>query len=146
MALRALTGLLMLALVAAPMAAHAQSSAPTKKASPKETKAQKEKESKETASAASDDPVVARVNGEDIHKSDVMRQLQMAGPQMQQVPPQMIYPQILQKMIATKIVSQKGYAAGMQNDADVKEKVLNEGWTYIENDLRKCPPFRYYLL
>ena len=52
------------------------------------------------------DPVVARVNGEEIHRSDVMRELQMAGPQVQQLPPQMIYPQILQKMIATKVVAQ----------------------------------------
>jgi peptidyl-prolyl cis-trans isomerase C len=69
------------------------------------------------------DPVVARVNGEEIHRSDVMRQLQMAGPQIQQLPPQMIYPQILQKMLATKVVSQKGYADGMQNDKDVKQRV-----------------------
>jgi peptidyl-prolyl cis-trans isomerase C len=71
----------------------------------------------------SGDPVVARVNGEEIHRSDVMRELQMAGPQMQQMPPQMIYPQILQKMIATKVVSQKGYADGMQNDKEVKQRV-----------------------
>ena len=71
----------------------------------------------------SDDPVVARVNGEEIHRSDVMRELQMAGPQMQQMPQQMIYPQILQKMIATKIVSQKAYAAGVQNDKEVKDRV-----------------------
>jgi peptidyl-prolyl cis-trans isomerase C len=73
----------------------------------------------------SGDPVVARVNGDEIHRSDVMRELQMAGPQMQQLPPQMIYPQILQKMIATKVVSQKGYADGMQNDAEVKQRVKN---------------------
>jgi len=69
------------------------------------------------------DPVVARVNGEEIHRSDVMRELQMAGPQMQQLPPQMIYPQILQKMIATKVVAQKAYAEGLQNDKEVKERV-----------------------
>lgn len=69
------------------------------------------------------DPVVARVNGEEIHRSDVMRELQMAGPQMQQLPPQMIYPQILQKMIATKIVSQKAYADGLQNEKEVKDRV-----------------------
>jgi peptidyl-prolyl cis-trans isomerase C len=68
------------------------------------------------------DPVVARVNGEEIHRSDVMRELQMAGPQMQQMPPQMIYPQILQKMIATKVVAQKGYAAGIQNTPEVKDR------------------------
>ena len=69
------------------------------------------------------DPVVARVNGEAIHRSDVMREMQMAGPQLQQLPPQMIYPQILQKMIATKVVSQKGYADGLEKNAEVKERV-----------------------
>ena len=73
--------------------------------------------------AKSGDPVVARVNGEEIHRSDVMRELQMAGPQVQQLPPQTIYPQILQKMIATKVVSQKGYAEGLQNDKEVKNRV-----------------------
>ncbi|MFA4994081.1 MAG: peptidylprolyl isomerase [Bdellovibrionales bacterium] len=73
----------------------------------------------------SGDPVVARVNGEEIHRSDVMRELQMAGSQMQQLPPQMIYPQILQKMVATKVVSQKGYADGLQNDAEVQKRVKN---------------------
>jgi peptidyl-prolyl cis-trans isomerase C len=71
------------------------------------------------------DPVVARVNGEEIYRSDVMRELQMAGSQIQQLPPQMIYPQILGKMIATKVVSQKGYAEGMQNDAEVQKRVKN---------------------
>jgi peptidyl-prolyl cis-trans isomerase C len=75
--------------------------------------------------AKGSDPVVARVNCEEIHRSDVMRELQMAGPQIQQLPPQMIYPQILQKMIATRIVSQKGYAEGLQNDAEVKRRVKN---------------------
>ncbi len=73
--------------------------------------------------ADSSDPVVARVNGEEIHRSDVMRQLQMAGPQLQQLPPQMIYPQILQKMIATKVVAQKGYADKMDKDKEVQERV-----------------------
>jgi peptidyl-prolyl cis-trans isomerase C len=75
------------------------------------------------APAPAGDPVVARVNGEEIHRSDVMRELQMAGPQMQQLPPQMIYPQILQKMIATKVVAEKGYAAGIENDKEVKQRV-----------------------
>jgi peptidyl-prolyl cis-trans isomerase C len=75
------------------------------------------------APATSSDPVVARVNGEAIHRSDVMRELQMGGDQLRQMPPQMLYPKILEMMIATKIVSDKGYAANMQTDADVKERV-----------------------
>lgn len=72
---------------------------------------------------AADDPVVARVNGSEIHRSDVMREMEMLGPQAQQVPPQMIYPQILQRMIATKLVSTQGYAQKLQNDPQVKEKM-----------------------
>ncbi len=73
--------------------------------------------------AAKTDPVVARVNGEEIHRSDVLRELQMAGPQLQQLPPQALYPQILHKMIATKVVAQKGYAAGLQNDPEIQKRV-----------------------
>ncbi len=73
--------------------------------------------------AAKADPVVARVNGEEIHRSDVLRELQMAGPQLQQLPPQALYPQILHKMIATKAVAQKAFAAGSQNDPEVQKRV-----------------------
>ena len=75
------------------------------------------------ADAKSENPVVARVNGEEIHRSDVLREMQAMGPQMQQMPPQMIYPQILQRMIATKLVSAKGYADKLQNSAEVKEQL-----------------------
>ena len=63
------------------------------------------------------------MNSEEIHRADVVRELQLLGPQAQQVPPQMLYPTVLQKMIATKIVAQKGYADNLQNDKEVKEKL-----------------------
>jgi len=72
---------------------------------------------------AADDPVVARINGAEIHRSDVMREMEMLGPQAQQVPPQMIYPQVLQRMIATRLVSAQGYAEKLQNDPEVKAKM-----------------------
>ena len=75
------------------------------------------------AADAPADPVVAKVNNEVIHRSDVVRELQLMGPQAQQLPPQMIYPQLLQKLIATKLVSVQGYADNLQNDKDVKEQV-----------------------
>ena len=72
---------------------------------------------------AADDPVVARVNGTEIHRSDVQREIDMLGPQAQQMPMQMIYPRILQQMIATKLVSTQGYAEKLQNDPDVNAKL-----------------------
>lgn len=75
------------------------------------------------AFAADADPVVARVNGEELHRSDVMHELQMLGPQAQQIPPQMLYPQVLQRMIVTKIAAEQGYTQKLQNDKEVKEKL-----------------------
>jgi peptidyl-prolyl cis-trans isomerase C len=72
---------------------------------------------------AADDPVVARINGGEVHRSDVMREMDMLGPQAQQVPPQMLYPQVLQRMVAAKLVSAKGYEQKLQNDPEVKAKM-----------------------
>ncbi len=77
----------------------------------------------DSAAGKSEDPVVARVNGDALHRSDVIREIQLLGPQAQQVPPQTLYPMLLQKMIATKLVSKQGYAQKLENDKDVKEKM-----------------------
>jgi len=69
------------------------------------------------------DPVVARVNGEEIHRSEIIKELQAMGPQAQQMPPSVLYPQLLQKMIATKLVSAKGYADHLQNDPEAKAQL-----------------------
>lgn len=73
--------------------------------------------------AAGGDPVVARVNGDEIHRSELMRALQALGPQAQQMPPQMLYPQLLNSLIDSKIVAAQGYAEGLQNDKEVKERM-----------------------
>lgn len=76
-----------------------------------------------TAAEPAGDPVIARINGEDIKASDFRRELMLLGPQAQQVPMQMLYPELLQKMIATKVVSAQGYAEKMQNDPEVKAQM-----------------------
>jgi peptidyl-prolyl cis-trans isomerase C len=73
--------------------------------------------------AAGGDAVVARVNGEEIHRSDVLREVKMAGPQAQQMPISMIYPQLLQKLVATRLVAAQGYAQKLQNDKEVKDQM-----------------------
>lgn len=75
------------------------------------------------SAAPSGDPVVAKVNGDDIHRSELMRALQALGPQAQQMPPQMLYPQLLNSLIDAKVVSAQGYAEGLQNDKEVKERL-----------------------
>ncbi len=75
------------------------------------------------ALAPADDPVVARVNGQEIRRSVVMQELQALGQQAQQVPPQVIYPQLLQKAIVTKLVAAQGYKQKLQNDKEVKARL-----------------------
>ena len=62
------------------------------------------------AAKTADDPVVARVNSSEIHRSDIMHEMTLLGPQAQQIPPQMLYSQLLQKMIATKLASTQGFS------------------------------------
>lgn len=73
--------------------------------------------------SAGSDPVVARVNGQEIRRQQVVKELQSLGPQAQQIPPQMLYPQLLQKVIVTHLVSAQGYSQKLQNDKEVKEKL-----------------------
>ena len=76
-----------------------------------------------TGKDAAGDPVVARVDSQEIHRSEVMKILSEMGPQAQQVPPQTLYPQLLQRLIITKLVASKGYAEKLQNDKEVKERL-----------------------
>lgn len=73
--------------------------------------------------AAEADVVVARVNGKEIRRSEVLREMETMGPQAQQMPIQLIYPQLLQRMIITKLVAAKGYEQKLQNDHEVKERL-----------------------
>lgn len=71
---------------------------------------------------AEDDVVVAKVNGAEIHKSDVMRELAALPPQLQQVPVDQIYPQLLDRMIDAKLLLAEGYAAKVNESAEFKER------------------------
>ena len=72
---------------------------------------------------AADDPVAARVNGTEIHRSDVLREMEMQGIQPQQAVVQKVYPEILDRVIALKLASAQGYAEKLQNEPEVKEKM-----------------------
>lgn len=71
---------------------------------------------------AEDDVVLARVNGSEIHKSDVMRELAALPPQLQQIPVEQIYPQLLDRMIDAKLLLAEGYAGKVNETAEFKER------------------------
>lgn len=85
------------------MAAHAQTDAET--------------------TGAEDDPVVARIEGEEIKRSDVLSLIGQLPPQVQQMPVQMIFPALLEQVINGKLVAKAGYEADLQDEEEVRERL-----------------------
>lgn len=71
---------------------------------------------------AADDPIVARVNGDEIHRSDVMRLAKSLPPQYQAQLGQ-IFPMLVQRAIDYKLFAAAGEAAGLADDAEVKDRL-----------------------
>jgi peptidyl-prolyl cis-trans isomerase C len=74
-------------------------------------------------SPAGEDPVVAKVNGAEIRRSEVTRTIASLPPQVQQMPPQMIFPAVIDQIINGKLVAEAGYKANVQNDPEVAERL-----------------------
>jgi peptidyl-prolyl cis-trans isomerase C len=70
-----------------------------------------------------DDPVVARVNAIEIHRSDVIQTLANLPPQVQQMPMEQVYPLLLERMIDNKLVAAAGRAQKLQDDPQIKRRV-----------------------
>ena len=74
-------------------------------------------------SPAGEDPVVAKVNGAEIRRSEVTRTITSLPPQVQQMPPQMIFPAVIDQIINGKLVAEAGYKNNVQNDPEVAERL-----------------------
>jgi peptidyl-prolyl cis-trans isomerase C len=75
------------------------------------------------AKPAAGDPVVARVNGTDLHRSDVVEAIRGLPPQVQQQPLDRLYPALLDQMVGTMLVSQAGRKSKLQDDPEVKKRL-----------------------
>lgn len=75
------------------------------------------------AAAGSDDPVVAKVNGAILHRSDVELALRGAPPEIQQQSPDKIYPQILASMVNAELLAQAGRKAKIDQNQQVREQI-----------------------
>ncbi len=112
---RVLAGVVVMALVAFPAVLHAQQD------------------------GAPDDPVVARVDGEEIRPSDAMEAARALPPQYQAQLTQ-IFPLLVQRLIDFKLAGKAGRAAGLADDEEIRarlakaeEKVIREA--YIEREV-----------
>jgi len=102
--------ILALILACAVMPAMAQTAKPTKSAKP-------------AASTPAADPVVARVNGTEIRRSDIVELIRSLPPQAQQQPLEKLYPAVLDQMVRTVLVSQAAHKQKLQDDPEVKKRM-----------------------
>ncbi len=75
------------------------------------------------ASPAAGNTIVAKVGGQPIYMSEVLREAQDMGNAAQRVPPQILYPQIVQRLAITRLAAAKGYADKLQNTPEAKARL-----------------------
>lgn len=73
--------------------------------------------------AAEADPVVAKIDGKPVLRSEITKEIERLPPEAAQMPAQLLFPRVLDHMVATRLVSEAGYAKGVQNSPEVKEQL-----------------------
>lgn len=68
-------------------------------------------------------PIVATVNGEAVHLSDVEAAREDLPPQYQNFPLDAVFPALVERLIDGKLLLKKGRAEGLAKDPEVKERV-----------------------
>lgn len=68
-------------------------------------------------------PVVAKVDGNDITRVDVFRFIKMMPANIQQLPPQAVYPLALEQVINTRLVQNKAEDANLASDPEVQQQL-----------------------
>jgi len=75
------------------------------------------------APSATDDPVVAKINDTEIHKSDLLAAQKQLPQQYQQVPLEAIFPQLLDQVVNNKLLMDAAKEAKLDNDPEVKDRM-----------------------
>lgn len=73
--------------------------------------------------AAPADPVVAKVNGQPIHLSDLNQAAQSLPPQLRGIPPQTLFPMLLDQQIDRKALVQEARKTGLDKDPAVQRQM-----------------------
>ncbi len=77
------------------------------------------------AAAAPADPVVARVNGYEIHSSQVIEQVNRLPAQAQRTPPEQLLPMMVEALVNTHLMQEAADAAKLRDDPEVKARVAS---------------------
>jgi peptidyl-prolyl cis-trans isomerase C len=94
------------------------------------------------APAPAADPVLARIDKTEIHRSDLVTALGSMPPQVQQMQMSQIYPLLIDRMVDIKLIAAAGRAAGLAQDPEVKRKVADAEdraiqEAYVESKVKK---------
>lgn len=73
--------------------------------------------------AGSGDPVVARVNGKELHRSDVAAAQKMLPAQLRGLPLEQIYPMLVDQMVSAQLLAEAGRKDHLADDAEVKQRL-----------------------
>jgi peptidyl-prolyl cis-trans isomerase C len=87
------------------------------------------------ALAQGDDPVVARVNGKELKRSEVEAMHKQLPPQVQQMPLETIYPMLVDQMVSQMLITEAAKKDKLDQDPSVKskvaryqERIVQEAW------------------
>jgi peptidyl-prolyl cis-trans isomerase C len=75
------------------------------------------------AQTPTDDPVVARVNGTELHKSDVEAAQHALPPQVQKMPMEQIYPALLNQLVGGILLTEEARKDKLADDPEVKRRM-----------------------
>jgi peptidyl-prolyl cis-trans isomerase C len=87
--------------------------------------------------ASGPDPVVAKVDQQEIHMSDMSEAAQMLPDNMRQMPPNVLYPMLLDQLIDRDALVVAARKQGLENDPQVKRDMQRAMDTALQNALIK---------
>ncbi len=85
------------------------------------------------AQTAPTGPVIARINGKEVHASEFDAFVAQLPAQLQQMPKDKLYPLIVDEMVATKLISAEAEKANLAKDPEVQTKVATAQQTIMQN-------------
>ncbi len=87
------------------------------------------------ATTAPADPVVATVDGQPIHLSDLNQAAQILPPQLREIPPQTLFPMLLDQQIDRKALVIEARKTGLDKDPVVQRQIALAVDTTLQNAL-----------
>ncbi|MEA1649923.1 peptidylprolyl isomerase [Nitrospirillum sp. BR 11164] len=80
-----------------------------------------------------DDPVVARVNGKEIHRSEVLAEYsQLPAQTQQQIHLNEAYPRVLENLVTARLLTDAGYKDKLQDSKEVKTELKHAEERFVQ--------------